>query len=218
MKTLPPLHERSRQNYNRLSRWYDMLSGDKEFNLSENMLRKLRLAPGDVVLDIGFGTGRILLEAASQMEKIGYVIGVDISEGMCAIAHTRLNESGLGDRSLVVQGDACSLPMTGACLDAIIMTFSLELFSESDIRDILKECLRTLKRGGKLGIVCMSACERPNLPDRIYRLAHRIAPAIIDCRPIDLERIFTGLNQKVILLRQEKLWGLSVAQGILERK
>ena len=58
----------ARSTYNRLSRWYDLLAGGFEGKFRDAGLGRLAPGPGQIVLEIGFGTGHsIVAERPSQI-------------------------------------------------------------------------------------------------------------------------------------------------------
>ena len=62
----------------------------------DHILHKLRLRPGDRLLDIGCGWGALVMRAA---EKFGArAVGITLSENQCDLANERIRERGLQDR------------------------------------------------------------------------------------------------------------------------
>src|SRR3970040_2018039 len=86
--------EDARASYNRLSRWYDVIAGSTEKKYRDWGLEKLSAQAGEKILGIGFGTGHCLVSLAGAVGPNGGVIGVDISDGMLAIARARLENEG----------------------------------------------------------------------------------------------------------------------------
>src|SRR5688500_18506139 len=101
--------EAARQSYNRLSRWYDLIAGTTEKKYRDWGLRKLSAQPGERILEMGFGTGHCLVTFAKAVGPMGRVIGVDISDGMLAMAQERLRQEGLDERVVLYRADAAKL-------------------------------------------------------------------------------------------------------------
>jgi demethylmenaquinone methyltransferase/2-methoxy-6-polyprenyl-1,4-benzoquinol methylase len=149
--------ESARQSYNRLSRWYDLIAGSTEKKYRDWGLEKLSAQPGEKILEIGFGTGHCLVALAKVVGPTGRVIGLDISDGMLAIAQGRLQQEGLKDRAELHLGDATNVGFIEAnSLDGVFMSFTLELFDNPEIPRVLQECHRILKMGGRLAVVSMT--------------------------------------------------------------
>src|SRR5512141_1612611 len=90
--------EAARASYNRLSRWYDLVAGSTEKKYRDWGLEKLSAQPGEKILEIGFGTGHCLVALAKAVGPAGHVTGLDISDGMLAVAQERLQQEGLAER------------------------------------------------------------------------------------------------------------------------
>lgn len=198
----------ARASYNQMSRWYDMIAGSSEKKYRELGLQKLNAQPGESVLEIGFGTGHCILALTQAVGVNGKVYGLDISEGMLAIAQQRLLAVGLAERAELRVGDAAHLPFLAESFQAIFMSFTLELFDTPEIPQVLAQCYKTLKPGGRLGIVTLT--KQDTLPVRVYEWFHEKMPKAVDCRPIlalDALRQENFTIQEVTTL---SMWGLPV--------
>ena len=205
--------EQTRQNYDRMSRWYDVFAGsEKEF--TETGLQILGVKAGERVLEIGFGTGNSLATIARQAGASGLVAGVELSPGMIEVARKRLYPFGQKqatgpERSVqMIQGDGTLLPFVSNSFDALFLSFTLELFSDTEIPIILDECHRALKRGGRLGVV--SLARQDVLACRIYEWAHEQWPVLLDCRPIELRKSLETGGFRVQAMKLQTMWGLPV--------
>ena len=77
----------------------------------------LRLSPGDVVLDIGCGTGLCFERLVARVGPTGRVVGVDASADMLAVAAERVAARGWGNVSLVRSPvETAALPAADAAL------------------------------------------------------------------------------------------------------
>jgi ubiquinone/menaquinone biosynthesis C-methylase UbiE len=74
------------------------------------VVRRLRLRPGDHVLDVGCGTGANLPHLVAAVGASGHVTGIDLSEAMATHARNRVATNGWGNVDVVV-GDAATAPL-----------------------------------------------------------------------------------------------------------
>jgi ubiquinone/menaquinone biosynthesis C-methylase UbiE len=197
-------------SYNRLSRWYDALAGGSEQQAAEQGWRQLGLRAGERVLEVGPGTGHGLKAAAQAVAPEGRVAGLDLAIGMLRVARARLEAAGLAGSVALHHGDAARLPYPSSAFDAVSMCFTLELFDVPDRVEVLGECRRVLRTGGRLGVVAMAQQEPPGLPARLYLGAHRLWPAVIDCHPIPVRACLEAAQFQVIAATRLSVWGLPV--------
>jgi SAM-dependent methyltransferase len=107
---------------------------------------------GNRVLDVGCGTGVLAREAVRRVGREGQVVGLDLNEGMLAVAAR--TEPKIEWR----QGDAASLPFGDASFDVVASQFALMYFPER-VRS-LSEMWRTLASGGRLAIAVWAPLRR----------------------------------------------------------
>lgn len=103
--------------------------------------------PFDRVVDLGTGTGRILVllaDLASELE------GLDLSHQMLTVARANLNQAGIA-HARVRQGDAANTPFDSASADLVIIHQVLHYLDSPDT--VLQETARLLKPGGRALIV-----------------------------------------------------------------
>ena len=77
---------------------------------AQELADRLRLQPGDAVLDVACGHGNFTVELARRVGPEGLVVGLDISAAMLARAARRVAREGLTN-VLLVRGDALALPV-----------------------------------------------------------------------------------------------------------
>ena len=191
-----------------MSRSYDLFAGAFEKRLRNKALARLSIASGEVVLEIGFGTGHCLEQIAEAVGEAGRVCGVDLSPGMLEVSQRRLDRAGMSDRVSLSCGDATDLPYADAAFDAAFMSFTLELFDTPEIPIVLGEIKRVLKPDGRLGVVSLSREDGASLMLRLYEWMHQRMPQYIDCRPIYVEQAIKEAGFHVVHSEKEKLWGL----------
>jgi demethylmenaquinone methyltransferase/2-methoxy-6-polyprenyl-1,4-benzoquinol methylase len=179
-------HSISRRNYDRLSRWYDLLESSWERKPREATLASLEAAPGDMILEIGCGTGNSLADLSNKTTDSGCIVGIDLSTGMLRQTRQRLLREKSSPRIFLTQADAVLLPFEDNVFDIIFLSFTLELFINSEIPIVLAECFRVLKPGAKLGVVFISNSGGRRWMTSIYSFLHRAFPHLVDCSPINL--------------------------------
>jgi demethylmenaquinone methyltransferase/2-methoxy-6-polyprenyl-1,4-benzoquinol methylase len=201
----------TRASYDRLSGWYDLLSGASERALIVQGLQYLDTQEGEKVLEIGPGTGYALAQLARSAGTSGKACGVDLSGRMCLRARVRLAAASGCPKTLLSCADAVFLPLPTGVMDAIFMAFTLELFDTPEIPQVLAECRRVLKPGGRLGVVVMSMSDgKPSLVLRLYEWAHHAMPNTVDCRPILAEEALQQAGFEIASVCIRSLWGLPV--------
>jgi ubiquinone/menaquinone biosynthesis C-methylase UbiE len=200
----------ARDAYDKMSRWYDRLAGSSERAFVQLGLEKLATAQGDVVLEVGFGTGHALVALAQSVGDSGRVCGIDISEGMLDEARKKLKAAGLVDRVELRRGDAAQMPFEDSRFDSVFMSFTLELFDTPEIPVVLAQCLRVLHRGGRLTVVAMSKIGDGGLVVPLYEWAHKKLPKYVDCRPIFVQKALKEAGLQVVDSELRSMWGLPV--------
>lgn len=119
------------------------------------------------VVDLGCGAGRITKAMAADVAR---VIGVDVSDGMLAVARSNLPESNVELRL----GDGVTLPVETATADGV---FSAHVFQHFDsiglARRNLAEAARVLKPGGTMMVHLPVVLPPSGLPGILPALAAR---------------------------------------------
>ena len=199
------LKEETRAFYNRIGKFYDLLADRSEEPIRRTALDKLSARPGERVLEIGFGTGHCLIDLARGVGRRGKVYGMDLSDEMLRITHVKLRKEGLGERAMLIRGDAVKLPFRSNALDAIFMSFTLELFDTPEIRRVLTECRRVLRSGGRIVVAGISK-EGRNGFTRVYEWAHQHFPNLLDCRPIFVRRALESAGLRIKNVDHKVMW------------
>ncbi len=197
--------EQVRQSYTRMSRWYDLFSGT-ERQFTEIGLNLLDIKPDERILEVGFGTGQALVDIARYG---AHGFGVDVSEGMLAVAQKRIVSAGMEHHVELSLEDARHLSFKNNFFNAVFMSFTLELFDTPEIPIVLEECRRVLCKNGRLGIVALN--KKPTAICRVYEWGHGNFQAFFDCRPIFVRDCVEAADFRVESCQEKSLWGLPIA-------
>lgn len=208
--------EEARQFYDRISRFYDCLAGIFERKYAKRTLQNLSIQDGEIVLEIGFGSGYCLKRIAQSVGYRGQACGIDISPGMLEVTKKRLEKPQLGDRVKLYCGDAATLPYNENTFDAVFTSFTLELFDIPEISTVLSEVKRVLKPDGRLGVVSLSRSRGESTLLRLYEWTHKKWPKYADCRPIYVEEALIDAGYRIQSKKEARLVGLPI-ESIIAR-
>lgn len=129
--------------FNRYAENYDksfMGKGSSRFYI--DLIREIDVRDGDVILDVGCGTGTVLEFISREKQIKGY--GIDVSESMIEVA----NSKDIG--CIFMTGDAGKLLFEDESVDIITACMAYHHFP--DQRKFREEAWRVLKPGGCLYI------------------------------------------------------------------
>ena len=118
--------------------------------VNRTVLEALALAPDHRLLDIGFGGGLLLRDALEHLPR-GFAAGIEISEPMLKLARSRFRPEMLAGRVEVKEGSASAIPYPDASFDRVAAVNTLHFWP--DPLGGLREALRVLRPGGRLGLV-----------------------------------------------------------------
>lgn len=118
---------------------------------SPRLAEATAIGPNQRVLDVACGTGVMAREAGTRVRPDGAVTGLDINDGMLAVARRKAPEIDWR------QGPAEKLPFDAAAFDAVLCQFGLMFFE--DRVAALKEMWRVLRPGGRLGVAVWDSLE-----------------------------------------------------------
>ncbi len=198
--------DETRAFYDKIAKVYDLLAERSEEPVRQAGLDILNARAGEKVLEIGYGTGHSLMKLARAVGPAGRVFGIDLSEEMLRIAQERAHQEGFDSRIELTRGDALHLPWPSGMLDGIFMSFTLELFDTPEIPQVLAECRRVLKEGGRLVVVGMSRVQPDGLMTTIFEWTHRHFPDFLDCRPILVRRALEDAGFRIADYEITRMW------------
>jgi ubiquinone/menaquinone biosynthesis C-methylase UbiE len=181
--------------------WLERPEREKEEQPAK-MLAALKLKPGDVVADIGAGSGYHTFRMAKVVGPRGKVYAVDIQPEMLALIRERTKATGVTNVE-PVQGTLTDPKLPAGAIDLAVMVDVYHEFSHP--YEMTQALVRALKPGGKLVFVEFRL-EDPQVP---IKLVHRMSEKQVlkEMAPHPLRHVQTlgGLPwQHVIIFEKAK--------------
>jgi SAM-dependent methyltransferase len=139
--------------------WLERPERERE-ERTDLLLRNLPVSPGDVVADLGAGTGYFALPMAGLVGPGGKVLAVDIQPEMLTIVAERVAERGIDniETILATETDPRLPPDT---VDLVLIVDAYHEFSHP--REVMQGVVRGLRPGGRL-ILIEYRGEDPRVP------------------------------------------------------
>ena len=164
----------TRDSFNRQAGHWDKTSTEQAPAKLAALAKRLKLTNGEIVLDIGTGTGVFLPFVFKEIGAKGRIISLDFADKM--LQRARGNNSGKVE---FICGDACEMPLESSFCNTAVCYQSFAHFHDKS--KALNEIKRVLVPGGRLFI-----CHTSSRND-INAVHHKIPEAHHDMIPDSAE-------------------------------
>ena len=169
--------------YNFASRFYFLLSRIERKPLARG-IELAQIKPDEKVLEVAVGPGLMFLEILKRVDQNNVVHGIDLSPRMLDKTKKSATKNGFSNFDLR-EGDARRLPFPDETFDVLYNGYMFDLVPLADLRVILEEFYRVLKKGGRIVLVNFS---KENNSPIFTETLYRFVPSLwLGCRPVLME-------------------------------
>ena len=155
-------------------RWIGILTLWQNRVMREYILKEL-LQRGSKVLDIGCGTGELLIEAGRRGVR---GLGIDANEAMLTIAQKKSKKRNLGRRVEFKLGNALDLDLAKNTYDIIVSTLMVSELQGDEVRKFVQAASNHVKPGGTI-VIGGEGEPRGKLFPRIVNLIRQVSYWIV---------------------------------------
>jgi len=115
----------------------------------ERMLQVAHVGPGDYVIDLGSGDGRMVITAAKEYGARGF--GVDLDRRLVELANKRAASAGVADRAAFYERDLYETDLTQASVITIYLLPEVNLMVRPKLLATLKPGTRVVSHDYNMG-------------------------------------------------------------------
>lgn len=138
-----------RRMFDTIAPSYDRLNHLLSFNFDrlwrKRLVKMVAAENPNMVVDVATGTGDVALAIARRMPE-AKVVGIDLSEGMLAVAQEKSKGCAVTERIEWLVGDGEALPTEDGVADVVTVVFGIRNFQNAEAG--IAEAFRTLRSGG----------------------------------------------------------------------
>ncbi|MFL5245704.1 MAG: class I SAM-dependent methyltransferase [Gemmataceae bacterium] len=181
--------------------WLDRPEREKE-EQSSNLLKALDLKNGDIVADIGAGTGYFSFPMAAKVAPKGKVLAVEIQQEMLDIIAKRMKERKVENIDLIL-GTETDPKLRDGSVDLMLL---VDVYHEfSDPYAMIVTMVKALKPGGRLVFVEFRA-EDEKVPIKpVHKMSEKQVKKEMALHPLKYVKTIETLPwQHVIIFEREK--------------
>jgi ubiquinone/menaquinone biosynthesis C-methylase UbiE len=149
MSQLGEAQARAAATYNAAADFYDDPANSFWARFGRRTIERLRLKRGAKVLDVCCGSGASAIPAARAVGPEGFVVGVDLAEGLLDIARKKASACGLQNVEFRT-GDMLDLGLAASEFDTAVCVFGI--FFVPDMTAAARELWKVVRPGGKLAV------------------------------------------------------------------
>jgi SAM-dependent methyltransferase len=110
----------------------------------------VQLGPGEVVLEVGCGSGVLARWLARYTSRANRIMGIDVNRYLLREATALAVQEGLADTITFQEGDAEALPFPDNHVDVAL---SFTVLEEGDANRMLAELVRVARPGGRVAVM-----------------------------------------------------------------
>lgn len=156
--------------------WLERSAREKEERLTL-LVKSLELKPGQVVADIGAGSGVISMLMANQVGPEGYVIGVDVQDEMLLRLQDNAKKAGITN-IVPIKGSQKSCSLAPRSVDLAIM---VDVYHEFEFPyEMMANISKAMKPGGRVVLVEYRK-EDPTVPIKlVHKMTQKQAKAEVE--------------------------------------
>jgi SAM-dependent methyltransferase len=118
--------------------------------LVRNILDLVGIQPGEVVLEVGGGSGVVVREIARRTAGANRIIDIDINPYLLREAEALARQAGLAGRIEFREGRAEAIPLAESSVDVAL---SFTVMEEGDADRMLAELVRVTRPGGRIAAI-----------------------------------------------------------------
>lgn len=138
-----------RRMFDTIAPSYDRLNHLLSFNFDrlwrQRLVKMVAAENPNMIVDVATGTGDVALAIARRMPE-AKVVGIDLSEGMLAVAKEKSKGSEVTEHIEWLVGDGEALPTEDGVADVVTVVFGIRNFQNAEAG--IAEAFRTLRSGG----------------------------------------------------------------------